>query len=39
MVSEPETVDAAMTKELLEKYDLKASGSLVKLVTGYTTSI
>ncbi len=32
-LSVPEEVDAQLTKELLNKYDLKAAGSLVSMLT------
>ena len=31
-LSVPEDVDAKLTKELLDKYDLKAAGSLVRII-------
>jgi len=32
-VSQPEIIDTAMTKEVLEKHGLQASGSLVRLTS------
>ena len=37
-LSVPEEVDAQLTKELLDKYDLKAAGSLVSLLTVCATT-
>ena len=34
-VSEPDKFDAALTKELLQKYDIKGSGSLVRPVEDF----